>query len=454
LKKHLSSYWIRSAFYTILQRFSLTLFGFINLIVLIRNLSKAQMATWALFLVVTSIFETTKSGLLKNAHIRYVSSNGEKTEKAAIASASLLINASISVIFITLILIFSDQVSIWLHSGRDLAIMLKWFIPGLIAMVFYSHLEAIQQSHLDFKGVFAGGFVRQVLFFLLIVTHHFVLKKPFSLNGLALYQSISVIVGAVVIYFFSRPYILHRFNPNKYWTKQIFSYGGYIFSSGMVSNLVTNLDQIMTARFVTDRSYVAYYNVASRINQLIDIPSFAAADVIFPKASMASMEEGPERVRYYFERMVAVLLCFTIPTALFIILVPNLPIYLIAGSGYALAAPILRLYMVTGILRPMQHQAANLLNSIGKSALCFYLNSGSLAINLILNYICFIYIGPYGAAVGTLATFLLGTLVWYRVMNREIGMKLSSIGRYMIDQYRTIYTNVLGLIPTKKRFDS
>jgi O-antigen/teichoic acid export membrane protein len=73
LKRYFSSYWIRSAFYTILQRFSLTFFGLINFIILVRVLTTAEMGTWALFLTVTSVFEVTKSGLLKNAHIKYVS---------------------------------------------------------------------------------------------------------------------------------------------------------------------------------------------------------------------------------------------------------------------------------------------------------------------------------------------------------------------------------------------
>jgi lipopolysaccharide exporter len=106
LKKYLSSYWIRSAFYSILQRFSTTLFGLINFVVLIRTLSKPQMGTWALFLIVTTIFEITKGSLLKNAHIRYVSTSSDKTERAAVASASLLINVSITVIFVVLIAFF------------------------------------------------------------------------------------------------------------------------------------------------------------------------------------------------------------------------------------------------------------------------------------------------------------------------------------------------------------
>jgi len=71
LKKYFSSYWIRSAFFSILQRFSVTLFGLINFIVLIRwSLTKEQMGTWSLFLAVTTIFETNLS--LQDARLNNV----------------------------------------------------------------------------------------------------------------------------------------------------------------------------------------------------------------------------------------------------------------------------------------------------------------------------------------------------------------------------------------------
>ena len=99
----------------------MSLFGLFNLIVLIRTLSKPEMGAWGLFLVITTIFEQTKVGLLKNAHIRYVSSSNEHSEKAAIASSSFLINASITLLFILLIALFSDWVSARLHTGMELA---------------------------------------------------------------------------------------------------------------------------------------------------------------------------------------------------------------------------------------------------------------------------------------------------------------------------------------------
>jgi lipopolysaccharide exporter len=440
LKKYFSSYWIRSAFFSVLQRFSTTFFGLINFIVLIRTLSKPQMGTWALFLIVTTIFETTKSSLLKNAHIRYVSSSKDKLERSAVASASMLINSSITLIFILLILFFSGWLSSWLHAGTDLASMLKAYIPGLIGMVLFSHLEAVQQSHLDFKGVFAGYFVRQLAFFVVIVLHT-ILKIPFSLPLLAIYLSGCIFLGTIVIFIYSRSYLLYRFNPSTAWLRRIFGYGGYIFSSGIVSNIFSNLDQVLSARFIPDGSSVAYYNAASRISQLIDIPSYAAADVLFPKVSMASVEEGPGKVRYLYERMVATLLCFTVPLGLFILIFPKFVITIIAGSRYVASAPIIQLYVVTGMVGPMQNQAANLLNSIGKSGLCFLLNTVSLIGKLVINCICLYYIGFYGAAIGSMITASLAAVAWQWVLNRQIGTKLSGILKYMLDFYRTLYWN-------------
>jgi O-antigen/teichoic acid export membrane protein len=444
VKKYFSSYWIRSAFYAFLQRFSLTFFGFINFVILIRSLSKPEMGAWALFLAITSVFETTKSNLLKNAHIRFVSASEEEDERSAIASSSFIINASVNLIFILLILFFAEKMSFFLHAGNELAETLRWFIPGLAAMVFFSHMEAVQQSNLDFKGNFAGYLVRQTSFFLAIA-YHAVFNIPFSLRTLAIYQSVSIILGCLVLFLYTRKYFYFRFNVSGKWIRQILGYGGYIFSSGLVGNIYANVDQFMTASLLNSTS-VAYYSAANRINGLIDIPSFAAAEIMFPKVSKAAARSGNDKVKYLFERMVAILLCFTIPTAIFIMIFPAFVIQLIAGKQYEAAAIILQLYMITGILRPMQNQSANILNSINKPGLCLLINSISLVACLIVNYFCLLRIGFYGAAVGTVITSVLGCTAWYFVMKKQINANLKNIIGYMIDFYKLLYNQGIALI--------
>jgi len=409
----------------------------VNFVVLIRHLDHQQMGTWALFLTITAIFEMTKTGLLKNAHIRFVTSSSDKEERSAVASSSLIINTTINLFFILIILFGSNWLSHLLHAGKDLADTLKWFIPGLAFMVLFSHFEAVQQSHLDFKGVFAGYFVRQLFFFLIIVIHP-LFGIPFSLSKLALYQSISIVAGTIVIYWYSRKYLLFQFNASKVWVKRILSYGSYIFGSGFLANIFASVDQFMSSKFISVAS-VSYYNAASRINALVDIPSYAAADILFPKVSQASHEEGMNKVKYLYEKMVSILISFTTPAAIIIAVFPKLVITLIAGSAYTAAAPILQLYMITGILRPLQNQAANILNSIGKPKLCFFINAASLAVNLLINYICLQNFGFYGAAIGTLITVFLGAIGWYFVMRKQIDLQLINVFKYSFDFYKGMF---------------
>lgn len=401
------------------------------------------MGTWALFLTVTSVFEATKSGLLKNAHIKYVSGSNNLREKVSLASSSFLINVAVTLLFIFFLLFFSDWMSMKLHAGNGLSTTLYWFIPGLIFMVFFSHFEAIQQSHLDFKGVLAGYLVRQATFFTFLGAS-FLLKSPFTLVRLSLYLSISIFAGTFVLYLYSRKYLKHHFKPDIVSSKKIFGYGGFIFGSGIMSNIFSNIDQVMTAAFISS-SAVAFYNTASKINGLVDVPSYAAAEVIFPKISQASVEGGNNKVKYLYERMVGILLSFTTPAALFIIIFPKLVITIIAGSKYVAAAPILQLYMLTGLMRPMQNQAANLLNSIGKPSLCFRINTISLVINLIITYFCLKRFGFYGAAISTLIAGFIGFTIWYFVMKKEISLQLSNIVKYIFIAYKDVYTNGLDI---------
>ncbi|HMI60879.1 MAG TPA: oligosaccharide flippase family protein [Puia sp.] len=440
---------MRSAFYSFLQRFSLIVLGLANFMLLIRLLSKPQMGVWALFLSITTIFETSKSSLLKNAHIKYVSGSLGSQEKSIIASSSLLINSLISLIFIVVILFFSDLIRQWHHFSGDLLAMLTAFIPGLVFTVFFSHFEAIQQSHFDFKGVFAGQLIRQLTFFFIIL-FHFVFHIVPTFTQLAIYQSISIALGTLVIYLFSRKYLHHKFNPTRSWTKRIIGFGGFTFGSGLISNIATNLDQIMTAAFITSPVAVAYYNVGLRINGFIDIPTYAASEIIFPKMSQALAEEGHGKVKYLYERMVSLLLALIIPIALFVIIFPKLIINIIAGSQYEPAAPILQLYMVASIIGPIQNQAANVLNSIGKPSLSFYVNAFCMACRLGITYVCITNITLYGAAVGSLLTAILCFWTWYFVIRRQVGVSLTSIPHYLFGFYKMVYTRAIKIIYKQK----
>src|SRR5688572_24438920 len=191
---------------------------------IVRLLSKPEMGTWALFLIITTIFETTKSGLLKNAHIRFITGLSDEVEKTEIGTSSLVINALISVLFVLFLVIFYRDIPFWLNAESDLGLMLIWFIPGLAGMVLFSHFEAIQQSNLEFKGGFIGNFFRQLTFVLLIV-YELIAGNRLTLVELAFYQSISILVGTTILFDSTRKYMRFVFTPTLIGIKKIIGYG-------------------------------------------------------------------------------------------------------------------------------------------------------------------------------------------------------------------------------------
>jgi O-antigen/teichoic acid export membrane protein len=67
-------------------------------------------------------------------------------------------------------------------------------------------------------------------------------------------------------------------------------------------------------------------------------------------------------------------------------------------------------------------------------------NAVSLAINLVVNYLCLRSFGFYGAAIGTLITHIIGTIGWYFIMKKQVKFELPNIFTYMIDVYRQVFT--------------
>lgn len=442
-----SSYWVRSAFFSILQRFVLILFGFLNFFLLIRGLSIPQMGVWALFLTIVTIFENTKTGLLKNAHIKFVTTTQDNDAKAAIASSSLLINLLITACGIIAIIFTGKQIGIFFNSEEELYTVLVWFIPGLICMIFFSHLEAVQNSHFDFKGAFAGNLVRQVCFFIAIITH-FVLKKPLNMQLLGIYQSFSILAGTIVLFIFSKKYLFLKFNPSVQWIKQIINYGGYIFFTGVVSNLYSNIDQFMTAAIIPGS--IAFYNAAKRINNFIDIPTYTAADILFPKMSLASMEEGISKIKYFYEKMVAAIFAIIIPISVLVIIFAKPIVHIIAGPAYNSSFPILQAYMIISIIGVIQHQASIAFYSIGKTKLCFILNSVQLLLNLSIAFVCLKLFGFYGAVIGALITALINIIIWMYFIKKEINPSFRQIPVYSKEYYLTVISTIKKIRSFKK----
>ena len=299
-----SSFWIQSVFFTLLNRFSLIAFGVISYIILAKKVfpTVKEMGIWALFLAIFTLIENIKQGLLRNPMIKFLSEPEYVNNRNKIQSASLITNILFSVLVICLLVFLGSLLSTWLNTP-ELLPLFHWGILIILILIPFNHFEVLLQAHFKFKAIFYGYFVRQGLFMFAVIIFLLFDKSSLTLINLAKLQILSQISGTMVLMYFARGYFYRKFDTEKKTLLRMFHFGKYIFGTNVFSAFGRSADQFIAAGLIS-ADVVAYYNVVARINNMMDVPSIAVADVLFPKNVEAMATSGEEKVRYYFERMV------------------------------------------------------------------------------------------------------------------------------------------------------
>ena len=431
-KRIIGNYWIKSSILTIMQRLSVVFFGMGSYLILVRIMNKEEIGTWALFLGISTTFELTKTALLKNGIITFYHSTNKKSE---VLSSGLLLNFAYSIISIILILLVGELIARYLKS-EELSTMLRIYIISILLLVYFSHFEYIQQSNLSFIGSFVSYTIRQGTFFLLILIT-FILNRRTTVIELVYFQNISLLLAVLTSFFLTRRFLNYKFFPRKKMIKDIFNYGKYIFTSGVLSNIFGNLDRYMIAGMINN-TFVAYYDLSARINNMIDVPTSALADVLFPKSVIAERKEGKEKVKDLFEATTAGLVAMLIPISILIIVSNKIIIKILAGNNYIQASSIIIVSMLYAFLRPIQNQACNVLNSINRPYITFRINLIILILNIFFDYIFIRIFGYTGAAIGSLLVTVIGTNIATWALHRYTGVNIFNIFNKSFSLYKNL----------------
>lgn len=443
-----SSFWIHSVFFTLLNRFSLIAFGVISYIILAKRVfpTVKEMGIWALFLTIFTLIENVKQGLLRNPMIKFLSEPEYVNNRNKIQSASLITNILFTTLVISLFIFGGHIFADWLHTP-ELYPLFTWGMLSLIVLIPFNHFEVLLQAHFKFKAIFYGYLCRQGLFMGAIILFLIFDKQVLTLVNLAKLQILSQLCGMGMLLYFAKGYFYSRFDTEKKTLLRMLHFGKYIFGTNVFSSFGRTADQFMSTLISAD--IVAYYNVVSRINNMMDVPSIAIADVLFPKNVEAMATAGTEKVRYYFERMVGTIVSILAPVSLLIFLVPHLFIKILAGSKYYAAVPILEVVILFSFLRPFSYQFGTTMDAIGKPRINFWVN----LLTMILSYGCMFlglrYTGWLGAAYGTVVASILNFLIMYSVLNKIVGVQLKETFKYVWISYREIWDNLKKIIGKK-----
>ena len=427
------SYWLKSGFFTIAFRLSVIIFGLGSVMLLLRGLSKDDFGTWVIFSAVTAFIEVGRMGLLRNALIKFLAESDNDDDYARISTASFALNALLTLLFIIILCALAIPLGQW-YQDAQLTQMLFIYCFTTTILIPFTQFNSVQQGNFDFVGTFWSNFTRQGLFFFYILTL-FVLGNEFTLLGLAQFQIVTAAFGALVSWWFTRPYIKMSSKIDFRWLSALFHYGKFVFGTNLSTMLYKSIDKLMLGLMV-GKAAAGIYELAIKITNLAEVPTFSIASILFPQSAKQAKTEGLGGVKELYEKSVGAILAILLPFIAFVMLFPEWMITIIGSSKYLDAVPVLRLTMLYGLFIPFAVQFGTVLDSIGKPKINFYFTLLGAGLNIILNYIFISNYGLVGAAYGTLSTYMVTFVFMQWMLYIELKVKFYNVFRHILPFYK------------------
>ncbi len=392
------------ATYSVGATVSLQGFSLLGFMLLVRLLSVELMGIWAIWLTLVGIADMTRQGLVRNGLVRF--SLLETDKRAEWQTAGLLLNVLMSCL-LSMLLLLSACVLLW-STDEPMVRALVWLaVPFSILQGIGRYAETIQVARSDFKGIFWANLINGLLQFSFLL-FCFIEKRAPGFMALIAFQGIGISAGLLFTLFYRKTYF--RFGAlKKEHCRRLFQFGKYVAGTNFFSLLFQRLDTLLISLFLTP-SAVAIYNVATRLNGLLDLPLNGVSQAIYPKMAADFAEQAT--VQEVYGKNVRQLLWIQTPLTLMLVIAAPVLVDLMAGSLYQQAVPLVQLLALAGLVKPWGRTFGMTLDALGMSDFNFKLLGISFAVNLTFSLLLLPAFGVVGAAaatgLGTLTSIAIG----------------------------------------------
>lgn len=230
------------------------------------------------------------------------------------------------------------------------------------------------------------------------------------LGVISLIESVMIATGSIYFYY-QGGWRLKSWKFNPALAKKILSSSWLLMLSSAATFIYLKIDQVMVGRLLGNTE-VGLYAAAVKLSEIwYFIPGIICGS-LFPAIINAKKAGGAiyrHRLNSLYKLMVFLAVIIAIPLSLF----SKFLIGLIFGGDYLMAAPILSIYIWSGVGLFLGVAINQYLTSENKLKTIFILSLVTMMANVILNLIFIPSIGLTGAAWATAISYLLGPVILF-----------------------------------------
>lgn len=407
-------------------------FGLLNFIVLARTFDKEIFGEWVLYLTGATFVEMFRFGITRTALVRFLSGADEEGEKKLIGSnwtIGLIASVIIAVIMYVVLLLFPNKIQ---QSGFELFFI--WYpILSFVNLPFNNALTILQAKQ-HFDKIFIIKFMNSGLFFFgLLINYLWLNMELIYVIWFHLIISAIVSLWTMVYNYDGIKYVRYT---TKVQTKVILNFGKYTTLTLIGTNLLKSADTFIIAMSPLGVTAVALYSIPLKLTDLLQIPLRSFVSTAFPRMSKASIENNIKMVRYYFYSYGGSITLLFIPFILACVIFSDFFVLILGGEKYLgldaetgeSASLIFKVFAFYSLLLPLDRLTGVALDSINKPKKNFYKIIFMVLANIIGDLIAvFVLESLLAVAVVTILFTLVGLIIGYYFLNREIDLKFKLI---------------------------
>lgn len=387
-------------------------------IIVARNFGQEVYGLFSLASLLAGLFVAIFSFGLQSGLLRYISffRGKEQTEKIKhIFRFSIRFTLPIGILSGILFFIFADTISISIFHNPNLSIFLKWFslfIPiSLLGGLFHVTLRAYEKiAWYSFIGNILLNFTQLIFLVILLFL---------NLNNSAIILSynigmFSILVASFLVCKYKIPEIFKKSTikliEGKKLIRDLFSYSWPIMFLGLVTVLFSSVSSFFLGYFKT-ASEVGIYNVAFTIMELLGVVPALFLQLLFPLITREYSKGNNTLIRELTKQIGKWIFTLNLPFIILVILFPEAIINVLFGSSFISAKIPLRFIAIGLFFYYLFVISENLLSMAGKSKTTLLNFSIASVINIILNLILIPKYGVTGAAISTMISYVLWSIL-------------------------------------------
>lgn len=318
----------------------------------------------------------------------------------------------------------STYIAIHFFHNANLALFLKFFSIAVPLTVLMNANLSILQA---FEKISAYSFIFNFLLnFLKVFILGILIRVGLNSTAIVFSHIASIAISLIATYYLSRKYIPLLFTPNTKnkekepsILKDIFAYSIPLVLFGVIEGIFYWTDTLMLG-YYRGVQEVGLYNAAVPIALLLVTVSDLFTTTLFPLVTKEYSRNRVDLIKNLSKQVSSWVFTLNLPVVLFVLIFPEAIIRLFFGNQYLQAAAPLQFLILGYFALSMFSISSKLILMTGRSKLVLLDISIALVLNIVLNYVLIPTLGMNGAAIATLISLLVLSILFVFQVKRTL----------------------------------